>query len=55
MISPELQISHGQRLADANDIDVTIEPIMDIGESGREFEDRKISEIKTVSYVVRRR
>ncbi|MER5443856.1 recombinase family protein [Streptomyces sp. NPDC002790] len=49
MISPELQITAAQKLADANDIDVVIEPIMDLGESGREFEDRKISEIKEMA------
>ncbi|MCY0923936.1 recombinase family protein [Streptomyces sp. H27-G5] len=49
MISPELQVGHGMKLADANDIEVTIEPIMDLGESGREFEDRKISEIKEMA------
>ncbi len=46
MISPELQVSHGEKLADSNGIDLVIEPIMDLGESGRRFEDRKIEEIK---------
>ncbi|MCM1967826.1 recombinase family protein [Streptomyces sp. G1] len=49
MISPELQVGHAQKLADANDIEVIIEPIMDLGESGREFEDRKILEIKEMA------
>ncbi|MFF4557203.1 recombinase family protein [Streptomyces sp. NPDC001422] len=46
MISPELQVAHGQKLADDNQIDIIIEPIMDLGESGRQFEDRKIEDIK---------
>ncbi|MDG4532946.1 recombinase family protein [Streptomyces sp. AV19] len=49
MISPELQIGHAQKLADANDIEVTLEPIMDLGESGREFEDRAINQIKEMA------
>ncbi|MFI9237796.1 recombinase family protein [Streptomyces sp. NPDC053079] len=49
MISPELQVGHAQALADANDIDVILEPIMDLGESGREFEERKIEEIKQMA------
>ncbi|MFF4952878.1 recombinase family protein [Streptomyces chattanoogensis] len=49
MISPELQVGHAQTLADANDIEVIIEPIMDLGESGREFEERKIEEIKRMA------
>ncbi|WP_424215648.1 recombinase family protein [Streptomyces sp. BI20] len=46
MISPELQVGHCETLAGHNDIDIIAEPFMDLGESGREFEDRKISEIK---------
>lgn len=49
MISPELQVGHAQALADANDIEVIIDPIMDLGESGREFEERKIEEIKQMA------
>ncbi|WP_372352716.1 recombinase family protein [Streptomyces sp. KL116D] len=49
MISPELQVTHARKLAEANDIDVDIEPIMDLGESGREFEERKIDEIKQMA------
>ncbi|MEH6373737.1 recombinase family protein [Streptomyces sp. KLMMK] len=49
MISPELQVGHCQTLADHNDFEVIIEPIMDLGESGRHFEDRKIAEIKEMA------
>nr|WP_281364821.1 recombinase family protein [Streptomyces typhae] len=49
MISPELQVGHAQQLADANDIDVVLEPIMDLGESGRGFEERKIEDIKEMA------
>ncbi|MEU6765868.1 recombinase family protein [Streptomyces sp. NPDC046853] len=49
MISPELQVGHGQKLADDNNIDIIIEPIMDLGESGRRFEDRKIEDIKEMA------
>ncbi|MFF3416858.1 recombinase family protein [Streptomyces sp. NPDC002698] len=49
MISPELQVTHGMKLAEANNIDVILEPIMDLGESGRAFEDRKIEEIKQLA------
>lgn len=49
MISPELQVGHAQKLADANDIEVTLKPIMDLGESGREFEERAIGQIKEMA------
>ncbi|WP_245001710.1 recombinase family protein [Streptomyces alfalfae] len=49
MISPELQVGHAQQLADANNIDVVLEPIMDLGESGRGFEERKIEDIKQMA------
>jgi DNA invertase Pin-like site-specific DNA recombinase len=49
MISPELQVGHAQQLADANNIDVMFEPIMDLGESGRHFEERKIDDIKRMA------
>ncbi|WKK27684.1 recombinase family protein [Streptomyces olivoreticuli] len=49
MISPELQVGHAQKLADANDIEVILDPIMDLGESGREFEERAIGQIKEMA------
>ncbi|MGW5445281.1 recombinase family protein [Streptomyces asiaticus] len=49
MISPELQVGHAQQLADANNIDVILKPIMDLGESGRAFEERKIEDIKQMA------
>ncbi|MFJ7901937.1 recombinase family protein [Streptomyces sp. NPDC096198] len=49
MISPELQVGNCQTLADHNDIDIIVEPIMDLGESGRAFEDRKIHQIKEMA------
>ncbi|MFE7795570.1 recombinase family protein [Streptomyces sp. NPDC057460] len=45
MISPELQVGHAESLAKAEDIDI----IFDLGESGREFEERKIEEIKQMA------
>ncbi|GGY97544.1 hypothetical protein GCM10010365_14990 [Streptomyces poonensis] len=49
MISPELQVGHTRALATAENIDVVHEPIMDLGESGREFEERRIEEIKQMA------
>ncbi|MFE9042478.1 recombinase family protein [Streptomyces sp. NPDC007818] len=49
MISPELQVGHALTLARSENIDVIAEPIMDLGESGREFEERRIEEIKQMA------
>ncbi|MFB7939332.1 recombinase family protein [Streptomyces sp. NPDC056049] len=49
MISPELQVGHALALARSENIDVVAEPIMDLGESGREFEERRIEEIKQMA------
>ncbi|WP_235482187.1 recombinase family protein [Streptomyces roseoverticillatus] len=49
MISPELQVDSGRKLADANDIELAMDPIMDLGESGRGFEDREIGRIKEMA------
>ncbi|GHG30973.1 recombinase family protein [Streptomyces filamentosus] len=49
MISPELQVGHALTLARSENIDVVAEPIMDLGESGREFEERRIEEIKQMA------
>ncbi|MFK0172919.1 recombinase family protein [Streptomyces sp. NPDC090306] len=49
MISPELQVGHARNLAKAEDIELVHEPIMDLGESGREFEERRIEDIKQMA------
>lgn len=49
MISPELQVGHALTLARAENIDIMADPIMDLGESGREFEERRIEEIKQMA------
>ncbi|MFJ7947732.1 recombinase family protein [Streptomyces sp. NPDC096354] len=49
MISPELQVGHALTLARSENIDIIAEPIMDLGESGREFEERRIEEIKQMA------
>ncbi|MEU1353854.1 recombinase family protein [Streptomyces cinnamoneus] len=49
MISPELQIDAGCKLVDAIDAELVMDPIMDLGESGRGFEDREIGRIKEMA------
>ncbi|GHF38428.1 hypothetical protein GCM10010218_19460 [Streptomyces mashuensis] len=49
MISPELQVDAGLKLAAANDVELVMDPIMDLGESGRGFEDREIGRIKEMA------
>ncbi|WP_406514955.1 recombinase family protein [Streptomyces sp. NBC_00873] len=49
MISPELQVGHALTLARSENIDVIADPIMDLGESGRGFEERRIEEIKQMA------
>ncbi|MFE1035927.1 recombinase family protein [Streptomyces sp. NPDC058807] len=49
MISPELQVGHALALARSENIDVIADPIMDLGESGRQFEERRIEEIKQMA------
>ncbi|MET4642401.1 site-specific DNA recombinase [Streptomyces atratus] len=49
MISPELQVGHALTLARSENIDIIADPIMDLGESGREFEERRIEEIKQMA------
>ncbi|OIJ96309.1 hypothetical protein BIV23_32660 [Streptomyces monashensis] len=49
MISPELQVGHAEALARSENIDIAFEPIMDLGELGRGFEERRIEEIKQMA------
>ncbi|MFE9826353.1 recombinase family protein [Streptomyces sp. NPDC005791] len=49
MISPELQVGHAMTLARSENIDVIADPIMDLGESGRQFEERRVEEIKQMA------
>ncbi|WLQ39566.1 recombinase family protein [Streptomyces laculatispora] len=49
MISPELQVGHALTLARSENIDVIADPIMDLGESGRGFEERRIGEIRQMA------
>ncbi|MFC7936501.1 recombinase family protein [Streptomyces sp. NPDC057387] len=49
MISPELQVGHALALARSENIDVIADPIMDLGESGRQFEERRIEDIKQMA------
>jgi site-specific DNA recombinase len=45
MISPELQVEHAQKLAEREGIEVVLDPIVDIGKSGRAFANRSIADI----------
>ncbi|MFB7109216.1 recombinase family protein [Streptomyces sp. NPDC056291] len=45
MISPELQVEHAGKLAEREDIEVVMDPIVDIGKSGRAFDNRSIADI----------
>ncbi|WP_406012600.1 recombinase family protein [Streptomyces sp. NBC_00984] len=50
MISPELQVGHALTLARSETIDVIADPIMDLGESERGFEERRIEEVKQMAH-----
>ncbi|WP_445525245.1 hypothetical protein [Streptomyces cyslabdanicus] len=45
MISPELQMEHAGKPAEGEDIEVVMDPIVDIGKSGRAFDNRSIADI----------